>query len=978
MDFFGIDTFATHEVANVDELNFWYKEANFCIMNYNIRGITKHFDEFCVLLSNMSFKPEMIVLTETQMTSIVPFTLPNYNTYSFTNKHTSHDSVMILLKNNLLNQTVTPLNSMVYSNSLLVCFDYQGRSFRAIATYRSPSLNINNFLADLNNETSTTQTSDINLFLGDININTLGESALTQEYISLLSLNGYTSCITVPTRPESQTCLDHIYMKMKENFSFSSAVLDYFSSDHKPCFLTLDIAQSSCNSDDSITKAKISIDYKILKEKIDSDTWNDLYIESDPTTALDIFYDKINQQITASSKPIPKPHRKLKILKPWITKGTIISIRNRDKLYKGLMRHKSYCQKHRVPVSYELQENFVKYRNWLNKILKNQKEDYYRDKFENSHNMKQKWDLMKEITDFKILNKNTKVDYITMNGSQVTSSKAMADNFNKFFINITDGIVGTLPKSQTSSNSVHFQRPKPEVLQTFAPVQEDEIIKNIKSLKNNTANGPDGISAKLLKLCTTSLSKPLVHIFNLIILTCRIPDKLKTAVVTPIFKAGKKDIMDNYRPISLISHVAKLLELCLKSRIFAFLHRTNFLSDNQFGFRPHKGTEDAIYKLLSCLTNNMDSKLKSIVIFLDLRKAFDLVNHDQLIRKIEECGISGSALSLVTDYLSNRIQFTKINSVLSESGYLKAGVPQGTILGPLFFLIYINSLCCLDLPASILSYADDTCLIIGGNTWADAHAVAEQCMEKVINHLNCDLLSLNYNKTNYICFFNSKKSAPNDCFSIKYHQCNNSTNCDCSKMVRVQSAKYLGLIIDERLRFTEHINKLSKKIKQCSYIFYRTRNIVSTEFLKMMYFGIIHSSITYAAFAWGGTYDSHLHPVEISQKLILKIMYRKSRLYPTEQLYVETKMLNISQIINIQIAKFFIKRQDLLHKQVPPHNTRTPNVFTIPHKSSKLYLLQAPYRGPVLLNSIPKHLLDLPFTAKRKNELKTWVMRNIK
>ena len=366
-------------------------------------------------------------------------------------------------------------------------------------------------------------------------------------------------------------------------------------------------------------------------------------------------------------------------LKPWMTAGILTSIKRRDVLYKKYSAHRRQCAKHNLPENPELRRRFVSYRNWVNRLVKTQRESYYEHELKNSPSPKKSWAIINELTQRKIKN-NHKISELIVNNRKITDKTEIANVLNEYFINVASNLATNKRLKLPNLEKVD------QTINSFAEISEREVLLYINSLKSQSSTGPDGISAKTLKICKEHIVHPLCYIFNLCLQNGSIPDRLKVAYVTPVFKAGSKTDTNNYRPISNISQLAKLLEKCIKSRLNSYLDRINFFSKNQFGFQANKSTEDAVFHLTKNIIENFESHLKSIAIFLDLRKAFDTVNHAILIQKLENIGLIGPCIRLFKNYLTNRIQLTKNDDVKSHPMHILLGVPQGTVLGPILLI----------------------------------------------------------------------------------------------------------------------------------------------------------------------------------------------------------------------------------------------------------------------------------------------------
>lgn len=376
------------------------------------------------------------------------------------------------------------------------------------------------------------------------------------------------------------------------------------------------------------------------------------------------------------------------------------------------------------------------------------------------------------------------------------------------------------------------------------PITWQEVLNKITLLKNNTATGADNISVELLKSKKKEICKPLAYLFNLFLEQNYIPPEFKHSVITPIYKnSGDTSDPNNYRPISVISNIAKLFEKCIYTRLYNYLTNRNILSNNQFGFREGKNTENAILKLVSKIKNSTTNKL---VIFFDLKKAFDTVNHSLLLDKLESMGIRGIVLELIKNYLTNRTCCTKLGKKLSKILQVKCGVPQGSCLGPLLFNIYINSITNLDLNGELVLFADDTALVQESNDISDLYNKANIDVLKIKNWLMENKLSLNISKTEYIDF--SRDTNPSNSIILHEYHCNNTISCLCSPIKSVTSYKYLGCIVDKYLNWNLQIDAVLNTIQKT----HRALFVCTDEsFKKSVYSALVQSYLQYAILIWG-------------------------------------------------------------------------------------------------------------------------------
>jgi hypothetical protein len=907
----------------------------FKVFHQNIRSLANKVYQLETILQSME-TTHVVCLTEHWKTKeeLDSIKIMNYGlTSSYCRINNVHGGASIYVHDSINAAEITNLVNLSGEMDIEIAANYiKDFNIAVVCIYRPPSGNINVFFDKLTLLLNIICDSDeyINtLILGDFNVDLLKDSSTKDKLLDIMRCSNLHPKVMCPTRyyDSGQSCLDHVYSDI-DNVEF--AAIKSNISDHDGQMMTINYqTQDKKNCEKMvemrrITPAKLNCFY----EYIDMYDWERI-VESgkEPDQILDsvinVFVHTFHQALPIRKYPIKENNKK------WVTDEIISKKFILDDI-------KKLCNV--FPENNALSIFKDEFEVLYNKLLVCKRSNYFRTEISRATNKaKSVWNIIKYETN-KITDKKSYFE--------TSEPNQLAHDINNYFINAVKWALKP-PDIPTSLQLLQTYTPALTNAAELKPFSVGEIFSLLKQIKPKATKDIYEVPTNILHQLPPSFIDVLCHTMNQCLKNGSYPQTLKKIKVVPVYKGkGPKTDFKNYRPISIIPALSKIFELGLANRLISHLTERGILAKEQHAYQSHKSTVDATRELIKTIVTQQEMGHKVAVVLCDLSKAFDLVDHELIIKKLNHYGIRGNFLKIFQSFLENREQLCEVdvNGKKGKSTYLSlnaTSVPQGSIIGNYLFITLVNDLSACTINGKLVAYADDSAFIVSGTNFSELQCKVNGLLLDVKNWFSVNGMQLNPEKTNVIQV--SLRGVPPNTLKIELDNINVPT---------VDKAKYLGFVVDSGLKWNSHIEELSKRLTKACFAISRLTKMLNDQCVRNAYFAYFQSTITYGIDMWGLAADRQR--IFILQKRVIRIMARVRWDTPARDIFRELKILTVPSLYILEIAK--VVRRNLHQFKRRGHNSRNRNDLLPNRHRLKKSEQCIWYIGPKIYNRLPKDI----------------------
>ena len=959
--------------AQENLLNLGLSGKGLHIGHLNIQGIRsgEKVDQIKIMLHSSTNNICMLGLSESKLGDDIPdgfLSVENFQCFR-KDKRCGAGGLLVYVRNDVVCNRRKDLEDDNFESLWLDLQPKNSKSFLVGHFYRNPQSTI------LWNETFEDQlervmNDDKEIFiLGDFNKDLLN-SQVNKNWTDYMYSQGLIQHVNKPTRVvsnRSSTLIDHVYSNFSDNIKYVD-VPKIGLSDHYPIFLTRKISMQVTKITHHTIKYRSFKKFEETKfiEDLQAIPWDVVNIFEDVDDALETWYSLLFEVI---DKHIPLKHHRVKRKNQptWLTTEIIEGIKVRDR-FKALGN----------------QEQYKVWRNKVVSLIKQSKKCNYEKLIEEGKNQPTTiWKIFNELNAGKQKNgSSNKVNSVKLGNSEIYNSDEIANTFNDFFINIAKNLKEPVPLSDHMKLKDYCNNKLPDDISFDMPLlNKDKVLKFLNGLDESKSTGTDDVGPRLLKMAAPFVADSLTYICNLSIKTSTFPDKWKEAKVKPLHKAGPTNDMNNFRPISILPTLSKIIEKHAHDSLLNFLESHKLLHNTQSGFRPNHSCETALVHMTDMWLQALDRSDMVGVIFIDFRKAFDLVDHKILLKKMSIYKMNQQTLGWFSSYLTCRTQRVCFGNDMSNNGHIKYGVPQGSILGPLLFLLFIND---LPLHTDVFTdlYADDTTLYEMNSSRTEIETRLQGALSDVAQWCRLNGMVINMDKTKTMIVTTKQKRARiDDSLHITLFD---------KPLSLVSSEKVLGVQVDNNLSWTDHVSKVSKKMSTNIWLLSKIKRYLSVEHRVLFYKSYVQPHLDYGNIVWGNAAKTNLLQLERLQRRACRVILN----YNVDDVYQSMnnlKIMSFSERVFLRKAKFMFKVSNSITPDYinSMFTKRQPNDddgnesrmlrsiaqdnFVLPKPKTESYKNSMAFSGSVVWNCLTKDIKMAPSSESFHSRCVKWM-----
>ena len=935
----------TRYYNNIDYRNLLQNtNSNITILNLNCLNLRTRFDNLKIFLADVDIEAQISCITLqgtcfTEHTDLNMYSIPGYTLVSEAYRISSHCGVAIyihddfsyerILTNNVSNM-FEHLTIEMWQNSA-ICNKYLISS-----VYRPPTSLVEDLTIFIDEFTAFLGESEHRkaYICGDFNINLLkiNENINYNIFYENVTSHGFIPQITLPTRL-SDTCdtlIDNIFTN-NIGKKHLNCIMSTIISDHQMTCCILPQINHQRNKNIYIEVENINENtlesFKNELNKLDVNNKIDHDINANPSDNYNILSDIL---CNIKQKCIPKKIRKFNKRKDkkekWMTNELLTEINTKNDMYVDWKSNSTTDEIYNMKKT-----NFKTFERIVKNNIETTKRKYYFEIFKKYKNdMKNTWKTINETLSRHKREQKVPTSIICEN-KIINDPMSIANAFNDYFANIGANLVSTINANDNNENYKQYLTIPSNKVCIFNAITEYQVIEIIDKMENKSSSGHDSISNKIIKFCKDQISKTLTIIINQMLHSGIFPTNLKISKIIPLHKKSDVNLLSNYRPISLLPTLSKIFERVIYNQLYTYFDHNNLLNEQQYGFRSKHSTELAAIKLIDNIKYEIDQRHTPVNIYIDLSKAFDTLNFDILLYKLRYYGVTGVAFDLLKSYLTDRKQYVNLNNHKSDVLPIKTGVPQGSILSPLLFSIYINDLIFISNKFKFLMYADDTTIYFNLEDFSNdnlTNSITNE-LSKLNIWLSQNRLSLNADKTKYMIFHPRQKNVTPVHIAM-----------DGKQIEIVKSFKFLGIMFDESLTWKSHVHMITNKLSKVVGIINKLKHVYPLNALTSIYNSLFVSHMNYGLLLWGTQTDD---VYKIQKKAVRYITCSEYRAH-SEPIFKMLDLLKIQDLFHLKILKFYY---NLSYKLLPPYFNSYIDVIN--RESPYLYNLRATARPLIQL-----------------------------